>query len=103
MNIVFVSYFKAFFIIFITVILSWLTAKMLISKFSFLITPTFELAMVVCGTLLLLTAGIGKLGWQFQSWSGQTPADSLNDWLFFSLTIVGAWLIFTEIFIKYLK
>ena len=103
MNIVFVSYLKAFVIICTTVFLGWLAAKVLISKFSFLITPALELALVVVGTILLLTAGIGKLGWHIQTWGGQTPAESINDWLFFLLTIVGAWLLFTEIFIKYIK
>ena len=103
MNIVFLSYLKAFGIVTITALTGWFTAKLFVSKCNFNRSLTMELALGTAGTLLLLTAGIGKLGWQIQTWDGHSSAETMNDWLFFLLTIVGAWSLFTDIFIKYLE
>ena len=48
------------------------------------------------GTIVLLTAGIGKLGWEIQSYSGANPPELLNDNLFFFLSHLGMFLIFIE-------
>ena len=51
---------------------------------------------ILAGTLCLLTAGIGKLGWSIQSWVGTTPPESLNQGIFLTLSHLGMFFVFTE-------
>ncbi len=56
----------------------------------------FQNIATLVGTIALLTAGLGKLGWEIQSYSGTNPPEILNDKLFLFLSHFGRFLIFVE-------
>ena len=53
---------------------------------------------------LFLWAVLALLGWEIQTWKGQTPAEELNKWAFRVLNCIGMFLLFASsaalIFIK---
>jgi hypothetical protein len=55
------------------------------------------------GTAILLVAGIGKLGWSIQTVGGTTPAEKLNEYIFWVLSCVGTFLVFVDIFLTALN
>ena len=64
--------------------------------------PTFrpsrriELLFSLAGRVVLLVAGLGKLGWSIQTWGGNSPIEVLNGWVFLGLSHLGMFLVFTE-------
>ena len=52
---------------------------------------------------MLLTAGIGRLGWEVQTWDGTSPLESWNKIVFQILIHLGSYTLFLNIFLKYLK
>jgi hypothetical protein len=55
-----------------------------------------RLVMFLAATVLLLTAGIGRLGWEIQTWGGGTPPESLDQWIFLVLSLLGTVLLVFE-------
>ncbi|MFC1536110.1 hypothetical protein ACFL4H_01930 [Candidatus Neomarinimicrobiota bacterium] len=59
--------------------------------------------ILLIGTAILLTAGIGRLGYEIQTWGGTTPLENMNKLVFRILTHLGSYILFTDLFLKYLR
>jgi hypothetical protein len=67
------------------------------SKYPKLINKHIRAVYLIVGTSFLLVAGIGKLGWSIQTWDGNAPAESLNEWIFLILSHIGTFLLFIDL------
>jgi len=52
--------------------------------------------LTLLGSILLLVAGIGRLGWSIQTIDGTSAPERLNDSLFWLFSQLGAFAIFLE-------
>ena len=59
--------------------------------------------IIIIGTIILLIAAIGKLGWSIQTWNGNTSIEQLNNQIFWILSHLGSFLIFFEIMLGYFR
>lgn len=53
----------------------------------------FHGVLLVSSAILLFVAGVGRLGWNVQTWSGNTPTERFNLWTFRGLSFVGLYLL----------
>lgn len=76
---------------------------MLRHKLAFDPSERVHALITLSGTVLLLLAGLGKLGWPIQTWDGNTRAEQLNDLLFMVFSYAGMFLVFVEWFWSFFK
>jgi hypothetical protein len=50
----------------------------------------------ILGVGLLLVAGIGRLGWDIQTWGGESPPERLDTWIFWILSSAGTVLLIVD-------
>jgi TRAP-type C4-dicarboxylate transport system permease small subunit len=55
-----------------------------------------RVAAFLLGSGLLLVAAVGRLGWELQSWRGQSDAEILDLNIFVGLSLVGTFLVVFE-------
>jgi hypothetical protein len=96
-----------YFYIFIGVAINFIIAILFVclsrSKFPKLINKHARLVYLIIGTGFLLVAGIGKLGWSIQTYSGNTPAENLNERIFLFLSHIGTFFLFIDLICIYLS
>lgn len=63
-----------------------------------LASPVVRCAAFLIGTGMLLVAGIGRLGWEIQTFDGQTAAECLDQTIFWILSVVGTGLLVYDFF-----
>ncbi|MCX5634218.1 MAG: hypothetical protein NTW55_00020 [Planctomycetota bacterium] len=64
-------------------------------------TKKYRNIMQFCSVGFLSTAGIGKLGWAIQTWDGTSNAENWNIRIFWGLSLIGAFLVFTKLYLDY--
>lgn len=69
------------------------------------ITRKLRIILLALGTLCLLVAGIGKLGWHsgITTWDGGSTAENLNEIVFWVLSIMGSFCIFLDLSLSLTK
>jgi len=90
-------YFYTFIFVAANFICALLFVRFSRSKCSKLINEHIRLVYLIVGAGFLLVASIGKLGWSIQTWDGNTPAESLNEWIFIILSHIGTFLLFIDL------
>jgi hypothetical protein len=100
MKTVILNYFKTAVIVAIEFLLAWVFAKWVICRYY----PRFaskmtKLVLSLTGTGVLLVAGIGRLGWQIQTFAGTTPPECLDQAIFLVLSLCGTFLIVLGYFV----
>jgi hypothetical protein len=83
--------------------IAYISAKILQNYFSEYITEKKISIFLLIGLAIILTAGLGKLGWEIQTMSGTSPQESLNKIVFKIFSHIGTYILFTDLFIKYLQ
>lgn len=56
-------------------------------------TPLLRTIIFLVGTGMLLVAGIGRIGYALQTFDGTSPAERLDEWIFWTLSLVGTFLL----------
>lgn len=100
---VILNYLKTFGFIAIVFPPAFLTASFLKAKCSFLLTPKIHSIITLIGTVLLILAGLGKLGWSIQTASEQSQPEQLENAIFWVLTCSGMFIIFIEWSLNFFK
>lgn len=94
MNQVLLHYLKTFGYVLLNLMMAASAVHLLKVYLSCTIIQEFQGWLIILGTTSLLVAGIGRLSWSIQSWSGETTPEKLNNVLFYSFSHVGAFLLF---------
>jgi hypothetical protein len=76
--------------------LAGLVAQFAATKWPKLCRGWFRVVAFLLGSGLLLAAGIGRLGWSIQTWSGDSQAERLDQFIFLFLSLLGTFLMTFE-------
>lgn len=99
-----INYIKVAGIVGFEMFLAWaLVSQIIVPRFPRLTTDNAKRVLFLIGTGALLVAGIGRLGWDIQTWSGNTPPEKLDDFIFWTLSLVGTFLLLLDFFITQYK
>lgn len=96
-------YFYTFIFVAVNFIFALLFVRFSRSKCPKLINKHIRLVYLIVGAGFLLVASIGKSGWSIQTWSGDTPPERLNEWIFIILSHIGTFLLFIDLNYTYLS
>ncbi len=87
----------------VNIVLALAVTRFIKSRYPKLIDESNSNILLICSAAFLLWAGIGKLGWSIQTFGGHTPPEKLNMVIFWILSHIGTFLLFTHIWIKTFK
>lgn len=77
-------------------------ARLLKSKCPKLLTEKNLAILLIVSSGILLLAGIGKVGWSIQTFSGTTQPENVNNYIFQGLSFFGGFLLFTYLSLTFL-
>ncbi len=98
------NYFKVAGIVGSEMFLAWgLVSQIIEPRFPCLTTDKAKRVLFLLGTGALLVAGIGRLGWDIQTWDGNTPPEKLDGIIFWTLSLGGTFLLLLDFFITQYK
>lgn len=105
MLVVAMNYVKVTGFVVFEIILTWvLVSKVFMPYFPRLTTDKAKCILFLAGTTMLLVAGIGRLGWDIQTWDGNTAREKLDFYVFMLLSLGGTFLLLLDFFItRYAK
>jgi hypothetical protein len=67
--------------------------------FPFLLSTKIRIIVFMVGSAMLLVAAIGRLGWEIQTWDGNSTAERVDDILFWTFSVFGTALIIVDYFL----
>lgn len=76
-----------------------LILSLIINAYTSIKEETLTPILYALATLLFVSAGIGRLGWEIQTWNGNTPEEKLNKWIFLVSTGLAGFLLFVAYFL----
>lgn len=93
-------YFIAAISVAVNLFCAWGVAQIIGNKCPKLKSNKHLSSLLIVSTVVLLIAGIGKLGWSIQTWDGESMPEHLNDVLFWAFSHIGTFLLFIHIFLS---
>jgi hypothetical protein len=99
MNPVLLKYLKTVAIVAADFFAAWAVTRRMPRQFAWFRSQTTRIFLFLTGTGALLVAGIGRLGWAIQSWSGQSSSEHLDQGIFFILSVGGTFLLVLDYFL----
>ena len=103
MKTVIVHYSWTFLYVGVTFILALISSLILSKYYKRFIASKLRVIPLIIGTLFLLTAGIGKLGWGDLAWSSDDPAAKLDGNIFYLLSYIGGFLLLLDISLTFFQ
>jgi uncharacterized membrane protein len=88
-------YFVALLVVIGAVVCGTVTARLAVTRLGSRLAAARTVAFAF-GAGLLLVAGIGRIGWGIQSWSGESPAEVLDKWMFWVFSWLGTALLVVD-------
>jgi hypothetical protein len=99
MDMVIIYYLKAAGIVVADFIAAWAVARCVGKRCGWIRSQPAKVLLFSVGTGALLVAGIGRLGWPIQTWSGESSSEHLDQCIFFLLSMGGTFLLMLEYFL----
>lgn len=98
MDVVIFNYIKAAVIVVGDFGAAWAFARWARKRLPLFRSKAIRVILFLVGTGALFVAGIGRLGWDIQTWSGSSPAERLDQSIFIILSAVGTFLLMLDYF-----
>lgn len=99
-----INYIKVAGIVISEMFIAWaLVSKIIVPHLPSFTTDKAKRMLFLVGTGVLLVAGLGRLGWNIQTWGGYTPPEKLDNYIFWTFSLGGTFLLLLDFFIAQCK
>jgi hypothetical protein len=102
MSRILVNYLKSFLIVGVVSALAWFSAYLVVENFPILCSERARSVFFLAASILLIVAGIGRVGWEIQTWGGNSPDELLDLRIFRFLSLLGTFFLIFEYFVGHL-
>jgi len=96
-------YFKNIIYVSVVITIAFFSAKYLSQFYPNILKPKIRLWIFFFGAGLLLVAAIGRLGWEIQTWATESPAEKLDQAIFWISSVTGTFLLIFDYCLSFFK